>query len=82
MPKRREASTGDGCPELMMASQKREEERQKMRGYLELIAAADFVNLDAILEAASIDSTITDAQYYYLRQKAIERGTRLLFAHA
>ena len=53
-----------------------------MHGYINLINSATLYALDAILEAASIDSTITDAQNYYLRQKAIERGTRLLFAHA
>ena len=50
-----------------------------MAAYLERIAAADFFELDAILEAAGDDQTITNAQFDHIRQAAIERGTRLLF---
>lgn len=53
-----------------------------MRGYLEMIAAADFFNLDAILEAASIDSTITDRQYSALTLYAQQRATNILFNRA
>ncbi len=49
-----------------------------MRGYLELIARASFYALDAILEAAGIDSTITDNQYYYLHAVATERAKQIL----
>ena len=53
-----------------------------MAAYLERIAAAGFYELDAILAEADRDRAITDAQAEYIRLKATERGTRLLFAHA
>ena len=53
-----------------------------MEAYLEKIAAADLDGLGAIIRAAESDNALTAAQYYHVKQKAIERGTRLLFAHA
>ena len=53
-----------------------------MARYLERIAAAGFYGLDEILNEADNDPRITDAQAAYIRQKAIERGTRLLFNRA
>lgn len=53
-----------------------------MATYLEKIAAADLDGLGAIIRAAESDNALTAAQYYHIRQKATERGTRLLFAHA
>lgn len=50
-----------------------------MAAYLEKIAAAGFYELDAILAEADRDNALTDQQAEYIRQKAIERGTRLLF---
>ena len=53
-----------------------------MAAYLERIAAAGFYDLDAILAEADRDNALTDRQAEYIKQKAIERGTRLLFTHA
>ena len=53
-----------------------------MAAYLEKIASADLDGLGAIIRAAESDNALTDAQYYYIRQKANERGTRLLFNRA
>lgn len=53
-----------------------------MAAYLKRIAAAGFYELDAILAEADRDDALTDRQAEYIKQKAIERGTRLLFAHA
>ena len=53
-----------------------------MSKYLEKIAAADLDGLGAIISAAESDNALTAAQYYHIKKKAIERGTRLLFAHA
>lgn len=38
--------------------------------------------LSAIIKEAERDIVLNDDEFYYLRQKATERGTRLLFAHA
>lgn len=53
-----------------------------MAAYLEKIAAADLDGLGAIIRAAESDNALTAAQYYHIKQKAIERGTLLLFNRA
>lgn len=53
-----------------------------MAAYLEKIAAADLDGLCAIIRAAESDNALTAAQYYRIRQKATERGTRLLLNRA
>jgi hypothetical protein len=53
-----------------------------MRGYIILINNATIYALDAILEAASIDSTITDAQYNTITLYAQQRATNILFNRA
>jgi hypothetical protein len=53
-----------------------------MAAYLERIAAADLDGLGAIIRAAESDNALTAAQYYHIRQKATERGTRILFDRA
>ena len=53
-----------------------------MHGYISLINSATLYALDAILEAASIDSTITDTQYITLTLYAQQRATNILFNRA
>jgi hypothetical protein len=53
-----------------------------MHGYINLINNATIYALDEILEAASIDSTITDAQYSALTLYAQQRATNILFNRA
>lgn len=53
-----------------------------MAAYLEKIAAADLDGLGAIIRAAESDNALTAAQYYHIKQKATERGTRLLLNRA
>ncbi len=53
-----------------------------MAEYLERIAAAGLYDLDGIMAEADRDNTLTDRQAEYLRQAAIQRGTRLLFNRA
>lgn len=53
-----------------------------MAAYIEKIAAADLDGLCAIIRAAESDNALTAAQYYHVKQKAIQRGTRLLLNRA
>lgn len=53
-----------------------------MNGYINLINNATIYELDTILEAASIDSTITDRQYNALSLYAQQRATNILFNRA
>lgn len=56
-----------------------------MNGYKNfalLILRAPLTALDALLEAASIDSTITDRQYNALALYAQQRATNILFNRA
>jgi hypothetical protein len=53
-----------------------------MAAYLERIAAAGFDELDDIRKEADNDNALTERQANYIKQKAIERGTRLLFNRA
>lgn len=53
-----------------------------MAKYLDRISAAGFYGLDEIVNEAENDPRITGAEAAYIRQKAIERGTRLLFNRA
>ena len=53
-----------------------------MAAYLERIAAAGFDELYEIRKEADNDNTLTERQAEYVKQKAIERGTRLAFNRA
>lgn len=53
-----------------------------MAKYLDRISKAGFYGLDEIVNEADNDPNITTAQFYYIKQAAIERGTRLLFNRA
>ena len=51
-----------------------------MIGYLALIAKSSYISLDAILEAAAIDSSITDADYKKITYFATVRAKELMKA--
>ena len=51
---------------------------EKVNGYIKLLTAAPFAAIDAIIEAAGLDGSITEAEYKYIEKCAEIRAKELL----